>query len=99
MCNTTCKDFKNGDRKDNIILGGEIDYIGIVKTKQGKNPGSHMAFVTMKDSTGSLDSVIFFPDQYREYKNALFEGNIVIVKGNKSRTDGLIVEKMFLAKA
>lgn len=98
MCNTTCKDFKNGDRKDNIIIGGEIDYISIVKTKQGKNPGSHMCFVTMRDSSGSLDSVIFFPDQYREYKNALFEGNIVIIKGNKSKTDGLIVEKMFLAK-
>jgi len=99
MCNTNCKDFKHSERKDGIILGGEIDYIGIVKTKQGKNPGSHMAFVTMKDNTGSIDSVIFFPDQYREYKNALFEGNIVIVKGNRSRTDGLIVEKMFLAKS
>ena len=99
MCNTTCKDFKNGEKKDNIILGGEIDYISIVKTKQGKNPGSHMAFVTMRDTTGSIDSVIFFPDQYREYKNALYEGNVVIVKGNKSKTEGLIVEKMFLAKS
>lgn len=98
MCNTTCKDFKSGDRKDNIILAGEIDHIGIVKTKQGKNPGANMAFVNLKDSTGSLDSVIFFPDQYREYKNALFEGNIIIVKGNRSKSDGLIVEKSFIAK-
>ena len=53
----------------------------------------------MRDTTGSIDSVIFFPDQYREYKNALYEGNVVIVKGNKSKTEGLIVEKMFLAKS
>lgn len=99
MCNTTCKDFKTGDRKDKIILGGEIDHIGVVKTKNGKNPGAEMAFVTMKDSTGSLDSIIFFPEQYREFKNVLFEGNIIIIKGNRSRNkDSLIVEKTYIAK-
>lgn len=99
MCNTTCKDFKTGDRKDKIILGGEIDHIGVVKTKNGKNPGAEMAFVTMKDSTGFLDSIIFFPEQYREFKNVLFEGNIIIIKGNRSRNkDSLIVEKTYIAK-
>ena len=99
MCNTTCKDFKNGERKDNIILGGEIDYISVVKTKKGKNPGAEMSFVTIKDSTGALDSVIFFPDQYREYKNVLFPGNIVIVKGSRTKTgDSLVVEKTYIAR-
>lgn len=99
MCNTTCKDFKNGERKDKIILGGEIDFVSLVKTKNGKNPGSEMAFVTLKDSTGSLDSVIFFPDQYREYRNVLFESNIIIVKGNRAKNrDSLIVEKAYIAK-
>lgn len=99
MCNTTCKDFKNGDREDKIILGGEIDFISVVKTKSGKNPGSEMAFVTLKDSTGSLDSIIFFPDQYRSYKNVLFEGNVIIVKGDRSKNkDSLIVEKCYIAK-
>lgn len=99
MCNTTCKDFKNGDRADKIILGGEIDFISVVKTKSGKNPGSEMSFVTLKDSTGSLDSIIFFPEQYRSYKNVLFEGNVIIVKGDRSRNkDSLIVEKCYIAK-
>jgi DNA polymerase-3 subunit alpha len=99
MCNTTCKEFKNGERIDKIILGGEIDTIGVVKTKNGKNPGSEMAFVSIKDSTGLVDSIIFFPEQYREYKNVLFEGNIIIVKGNRSKNkDSLIVEKTYIAK-
>lgn len=99
ICNTTCKDFKNGDRSEKIMLGGEIDNISIVKTKSGKNPGSEMAFVTLKDSTGVLDSVIFFPDQFRQFRNVLFEGNIVIVSGNRSKNrDSLIVDKTYIAK-
>lgn len=99
MCNTTCKEFNTEDRKEKIILGGEIDRIGIVKTKQGKNPGSEMAFVTMRDSTAVVESVIFFPDQYREYKNILFDGNIIIVSGNRSKgKDSLIVEKAYIAR-
>jgi DNA polymerase-3 subunit alpha len=99
MCNTTCRDFKNGERTEKIILGGEIDHIGIVKTKNGQNPGSEMAFVNMLDSTGLLDSVIFFPDQYRKFKNILFQGNIIIVAGNRSKNgDSLIVDKAYIAK-
>jgi DNA polymerase III alpha subunit len=99
MCNTTCKDFKNGERRDSIILGGEIDYISVIKTKKGKNPGAEMAFVTLKDSTATLDNIIFFPDQYQQFKSVLFEGNVIIIKGNKTKNkDGLIVEKTFIAK-
>jgi hypothetical protein len=42
---------------------------------------------------------VFFPEKYKEYKNLLFVGNIIIVKGNKSKNgDGLIVEKAYVAK-
>jgi DNA polymerase-3 subunit alpha len=100
MTNATCKDFKNNNNlKQNIILGGEIDNINVVKTKSGKNKGLEMAFVTMVDSTGSLDSVVFFPEQYKTYRNMLFNGNIIIVKGSRSRdSDSLFVEKSFIAK-
>jgi DNA polymerase-3 subunit alpha len=99
MCNTTCKEFNTEDKKEKIILGGEIDRIGVVKTKQGKNPGAEMAFVTVRDTTGTVESVIFFPDQYREYKNILFDGNIIIVAGNRSRSkDSLVVEKSYIAR-
>ena len=58
-----------------------------------------MAFVTLTDSYGSVDSVVFFPEKYKEYKNLLFPNNIIIVKGNKSKTgDGLVVEKAYIAR-
>jgi DNA polymerase-3 subunit alpha len=99
MTNCNCKEFKNGTQNQNIILGGEIDFINVVKTKNGKNPGSYMAFVTLKDTTGTIDSVIFFPEQYKEYKNILFVGNIIIIKGNRTKTnDGIVVEKAYIAK-
>jgi len=100
MTNITCKEFKTTTMKDNLIIGGEIDFISVTKTKSGKNPGSEMAFLTIIDSTGSLDSVIMFPEKYKEYKNILFIGNVIILKGNKSKTgDGLIVEKAYIPRA
>jgi DNA polymerase-3 subunit alpha len=100
MANATCKDFKNGMIKQNIIMPGEIDYINITKTKSGKTPGLEMAFATLIDNTGSLDSVVFFPEQYREYRNILFQGNVIVVKGNRSKTgDSFIVEKCYIPRS
>ena len=99
MTNTTCRDFKNSHMAENIMLAGEIENINIVKTKQGKAKGAEMAFVTIGDSTGLLDSVVLFPDQYKSYKNALFVGNVIILKGNRSKSrDGFVVEKVYLPK-
>jgi DNA polymerase-3 subunit alpha len=97
MTNATCKDFKNGIVRDNIIIGAEIDYINVTKTKTGKTPGLDMAFITLVDSTGSMDSVVFFPEKYREYRNILFQGNVIIVKGARSRSgDAFVVEKCYI---
>jgi DNA polymerase III alpha subunit len=58
-----------------------------------------MAFVTLSDGTGVTDSVVFFPERYKEYKNILFSGNVIIVKGKKTKNrDGLIVEKAYIPK-
>jgi len=99
MTNTTCRDFKNGINTANLIMGGEIDNINVTKTKNGKMPGEEMAFVTMLDSTGSVDSVIFFPEVYRKYKSILFTGNVIIVCGSKSKAkDSFLVEKAYVAR-
>lgn len=99
MTNINCRELKNTTLKDNIILAGEIDFINVTKTKSGKKPGAEMAFVTLTDSFGTVDSIVFFPEKYSEYKNLLFPNNIIIVKGNKSKSgDGLIVEKAYVAK-
>jgi DNA polymerase-3 subunit alpha len=100
MTNITCKDFKNKHGKNDLILGGEIDYMNITKTKNGKNKGAEMAFVTLTDNTGSIDSIVFFPEQFAKHKHILFPSNIVILKGSRSRdSNSFIVEKAYVAKS
>jgi DNA polymerase-3 subunit alpha len=100
MTNITCKELKTTTIVENLILGAEIDYISITKTKTGQNPGQDMAFVTLSDGTGLAESIVFFPEKYKEYKNILFSGNVIIVKGKKTKNkDGLIVEKAYIPKA
>jgi DNA polymerase-3 subunit alpha len=99
MTNATCKDFHNMLNTDNIIVCGEIDTISIIKTKSGKNPGAEMAFVSMSDGSGVIDSVIFFPEAYKEFRNILFQNNVIIVKGNKTKSkDGLVVQKAYIPR-
>jgi len=97
MTNTNCRQLKNSDLYKNIIIAGEVTNINVIKTKKGKNPGLEMAFVSIEDQFGSIDSIILFPEQYQKYKHHLFNTNILIFIGNKTKTgDGLVVEKCFI---
>lgn len=97
MTNSTCREFKNNSYNKNILIAGEICNINVIKTKTGKQIGQNMAFVSIEDQTGALDSVIFFPEQYEKYKHYLFDSNILIFSGNKAKNkDGLVVEKCFV---
>jgi len=57
------------------------------KTKKGKNPGQTMAFLTVEDSSGSLDSVVVFPDPWNKHKNLLIEKNTVSIIGEVKQRD------------
>lgn len=95
--NCNCKTFKTSLIKENIILAGEIANVNVTKTKTGKNPGLEMAFVTVEDQYGTLDTVVFFPEAFSKYRSNIFTGNILVFVGNKSKSkDGLIVEKCFI---
>ena len=99
MTNTDCKTLKNSSVNNNIIIAGEITNINVVKTKTGKNPGQEMAFVSIEDQTGFVDTIILFPEQWTQFKSHLFIGNVLIFVGNKAKNkDGLIVEKCFAPK-
>ena len=97
MTNMTCKDFKNNISSiKEIILAGEIDDVSIIKIKNGQNKGKDMAFVSIKDSTGYLEGIIFFSDQLSLYRNQLFIGNILIFQGKRSdRKNDLLVNKCY----
>jgi len=93
--NITCSEFKNTLLKT-ISIASEIIDVKITKTKKGKNPGSEMAFVTISDSTGSVDSVILFPEAFSEFKDLIEPGNTVVISGNKNKEgDSLIVKKIW----
>lgn len=97
MTNANCKTFKTSSIQNNIIIAGEINNVNVTKTKKGKNPGQEMAFVSIEDQYGMLDSIIFFPEQLSKYRNHLFAGNILIFSGTRSKTkDGLIVDKCYI---
>jgi len=97
MTNTNCKEFKNTILNKNIILAAEIVNINVIKTKKGKTPGLDMAFLSVEDQYGMLDSVVAFPEQYQKYKHQLFNSNILVFIGNKNKSgDSLIVEKCFM---
>jgi len=99
MTNTSCREFNAGASNKNIILGGEITGLNITQTKTGQAKGADMAFVTLQDNSGSCDSVIFFPETYKKYRNILFSGNVIIVQGNRSKNrDSLVVEKTYVAR-
>lgn len=100
MTNVTCKEFKNGYNSQKLLLGGEITGFNVTKTKTGKTKGSDMAFLTLQDNTGSVDSVIFFPEAYKKYRNILFLGHVIIVQGARSRNgDSFVVEKAYVARS
>ena len=100
MVSHSCRDIKhNKCSNNNLMVAGEIENINIVKTKKGKNAGAEMAFLSINDGTACLDSVVYFPETFRQYRNQLFEGNIIIIKGNISKNkDSFVAEKTFLAK-
>lgn len=61
-------------------------YLAAVKTIRTKK-GDVMAFVTMSDSSGEMEGVVF-PDVYRRNSAVLKPGGIVLVTGNVEERNG-----------
>ena len=93
--NTTCKEFLQG-KPGKVVLGVEIVSLREWTIKKGNSKGSIMAFLSVEDSTASMDSVIIFPEAWLKNKPLLYAGNTVLLSGKKSSKDTtLIVEKVF----
>lgn len=97
----TCKEFQNINSGKKIAIMGEISRLSTIKTKQGKNKGALMSFLEIFDSSGSLDSVVVFPEQYVQFKDILKENEVLVFVGTKSKKSGsgLIVEKCFVPES
>ena len=53
-----------------------------------------MANFKLYDSEDELD-VVVFPEALDRFQAALYEGNIVLIKGKKSNRGGLILEEIY----
>jgi len=94
--NCTCREFREGATFNGYsIIAAQIVNINEIKTKNGKDPGQKMAFITISDTTGSLDNVVAFPETWKECKGLLVSGNIVLVGGEKGKDNSLIVKKVW----
>jgi DNA polymerase III alpha subunit len=88
----TCKEFIKG-KNDFLVLGVQIDEIRQVKVKNGKNAGAVMAFLTVSDESSSLADVVVYSKTFSEIKHLLFEGNTIILHGERDRARGSLVVK------
>jgi len=91
-----CKDIAKGSITGKVRLAAQINTIRLYKTKRGKNPGQLMAFLSIEDSSGSLDSITIFPDCYDKHKELLVEDNTVLLVGEVSKKENtsIIVNKV-----
>ena len=55
-----------------------------------------MAFIVAEDSSGVLDGITIFPEQYEQFKDLLIENNTVVLSGEVSKKDNtsIIVNKV-----
>lgn len=94
--NADCGSLKDFGSNKQFFVVGEIDSLNIIKTKRGKNPGQEMCFITISDSYGSADCVMF-PDEYAEFKSLLSGGRVLMFNGQKSKKDQTpVIKKCFV---
>ncbi len=92
--NTYCKDVLNGKTGKDICIAANINRMNTYKVKRGKTKGKLMAFLTIEDTTCSLDSVVIFPEAREKYQYVLYEGNNLLFCGEVERDNSFIVSKV-----
>ena len=92
--NTSCVDVLNGKTGKDICIAANINRVNNHKVKKGKTKGKLMSFLTIEDSTCSLDSVIIFPEAREKYQYVLYEGNNLLLCGEVQNDNSFIVNKV-----
>jgi DNA polymerase III alpha subunit len=92
--NTFCKDVLNGKIGKNICIAANLNRVNNHKVKKGKTKGKLMSFLTIEDTTCSLDSVVIFPEAREKYQYVLYEGNNLLLCGEIGADGSFIVNKV-----
>lgn len=86
----TCLDVAKAPNRDTIAVCVIIDSVKHTKTKRGSNPGQPMCFLTMSDSTYSIDYAVVFPDAFGRLKAFCKEDLICLIYGEKKNGSFII---------
>ncbi len=89
---TPLNELELSDRNRWVVVGGVID----TTKKKVTRSGQAMMFVTIQDTTSSLELLVF-PRTYESTKEVWKEGNLVCVIGKTSEDEG--DDKLFVEKA
>ncbi len=87
----TCLEIAKAPNKEMIIVCAIVDSVKYTKTKRGKNPGQPMCFLTISDSTYSIDHAVVFPDAFKRVKAFCKEDMICLIYGEK-RSGSFIIK-------
>lgn len=81
--NITCAEIAKGEVKamKDACLAIRINEVKEYTLKRGQNIGRVMGFMSGEDSTGELDTITLFCDEFEKFKKLLFIGNTVLLYG------------------
>jgi len=86
----TCLEVAKAPNREVIAVCVIIDSVKHTKTKRGSNPGQPMCFLTMSDSTYSIDHAVVFPDAFDRLKAFCKDDLICLIYGEKKNGSFII---------
>lgn len=89
-----CCDVEDANNNQEFILVGEITENREIKIKNGKMAGEIMTSFQLVDESGQCSCVIF-PKELSLYEGAVYDGNVIMIKGKKGNRGGIITEKVY----
>lgn len=88
ICDTTCREIQEGKRGKLTILAEILKINETVSKKSNKK----MCFLSVEDSTGTLENIVLFEESLERFRNNLFMGNVVLLSGYISKFNSLVVQ-------
>ena len=86
---TTCREAKRKPGKMTLKVR-----VKEVKEHIIKKSGKTMGFITAEDSSGELDNIVCFANEYEQYGSLLFEGAYVAILGESGTKKSLVISRV-----
>jgi DNA-directed DNA polymerase III PolC len=91
------EEFDDAAEEEEVVIGGDVIDVNIMKTKKGRNPGQEMAKVTIACGSNQWQ-VTFFPQMWESKKHLVQSGSIMVAgKKNVYRNDPSVVANQVIS--